>query len=207
MVTANVNIEDSQPISFFQFRKAFLYGNSSINSRDNINLNLSSSLRISKMTLFFRESWNLFLFFYFIFSFIIFFKESELLFKEINEEENKNKEEIILNLPEKKSLRALILTEIIKNLSCYMTLQCSLVCKEWLLLSRSDLVWRSHFNRDHLQIEISNRELYNNLKQNKILEIYFKLIENFDLNGDSPAFVQYWSAKEEKSLFKRKFFK
>ena len=56
-----------------------------------------------------------------------------------------------ISLPQQDGLRKTLLKEIEKNFSASETLWCSLVCKEWLSICRSDSVWEEHLKRDSLE--------------------------------------------------------
>ena len=108
-----------------------------------------------------------------------------------------------MELPQKKGLRNLILTEMFKNMSAPETLKCSLVCKEWLNITRSDLVWKSHFERDFIRLVpskyIQPPKTGQGDDENKInLRIYIferkvKILRNYKFVGESPVFIEYWN--------------
>eukprot|EP01091_Cochliopodium_minus_P006794 TRINITY_DN16773_c0_g1_i1.p1 TRINITY_DN16773_c0_g1~~TRINITY_DN16773_c0_g1_i1.p1 ORF type:complete len:581 (-),score=131.02 TRINITY_DN16773_c0_g1_i1:23-1765(-) len=78
-------------------------------------------------------------------------------------------------------LRTNIFKTIFKYLTAKETLATSLVCKEWLALSRDDSVWDSHFSRDFIHDEMSLKE------------------QTFFLNfkkDDKNLFKVYWSLKD-----------
>lgn len=68
--------------------------------------------------------------------------------KPTDEEELKGDENF--RLPLQKGLRTRIFTEVLKYLPANDTLHCALVSREWLSISRSEEVWKSHFGRDLL---------------------------------------------------------
>eukprot|EP01091_Cochliopodium_minus_P001386 TRINITY_DN1124_c0_g1_i6.p1 TRINITY_DN1124_c0_g1~~TRINITY_DN1124_c0_g1_i6.p1 ORF type:complete len:381 (-),score=100.27 TRINITY_DN1124_c0_g1_i6:4-1146(-) len=121
-------------ISYYQFRKAFLL---SLFRFETITpFTLTKSFQFSKMTLkpddIFKEH------------LINQKKKNKILVNHENRIENST----VTTLPEQRGLRMRIFMEIFKYLSASETLKMSLVCKEWLSISRSDLVWEGHFKRD-----------------------------------------------------------
>ena len=116
-----------------------------------------------------------------------------------------------MELPQKKGLRNLILTEMFKNMSAPETLKCSLVCKEWLNITRSDLVWKSHFERDfirlvpskHIQPPKTGQEEKEEIKIEKFFdesinyEKNVEILRNYKFVGESPVFIEYWNLSSQ----------
>ena len=170
--------------NYFDFRKTFLL---SLCILKKPKFDLSASLQITKMTLVkdtpykrrvIKESGkgseNKISFFSQIFSKINF----NFFFEEKIEKNLEIEQKTIF--PPQKGLRIIILSEILKYLPAKDTLNCSLVSKEWLYISRNDSIWKSHYLRD--------------FKKQK----YFQTINIFipelpPLNENLPAFLQYYN--------------
>ena len=86
------------------------------------------------------------------------------------------------SLPEQKGLRMTILKEIAKFLSPTQTLSLGLVSKEWLAVSRSDNVWKSHLERDIV--------IWRELKPSLLF------FTNHKIEG-KQSFIEYWRANDQ----------
>ena len=89
-----------------------------------------------------------------------------------------------ISLPKQDGLRKTLLKEIAKNFSASETLWCSLVCKEWLSICRSDRVWEEHLKRDSLEWR---REFPNT----------FDSVKTKFSNHKSNFFFVYWTFKSQ----------
>jgi len=87
----------------------------------------------------------------------------------------------------------IIFTEVFGYLPAKDTLTCSLVCKEWLPISRCDKIWEGHYKRDLLS---------RNKPKKLIKKTGFLDFDEFDyshekdevppLSGKHPAFLEYF---------------
>eukprot|EP01091_Cochliopodium_minus_P009456 TRINITY_DN2330_c0_g1_i1.p1 TRINITY_DN2330_c0_g1~~TRINITY_DN2330_c0_g1_i1.p1 ORF type:complete len:186 (-),score=25.21 TRINITY_DN2330_c0_g1_i1:53-610(-) len=116
-----------------------------------------------------------------------------------------------VNLPEKGGLRKSLLKMIFDKLSSKDTLKMGLVNKEWYAISRDNVVWKSHFERDYPY-------LFNEVKKDLILgtdvgrfkivdayidranEITLKdlklYLQDFSLEHYDDPFIDFWNFRD-----------
>ena len=83
----------------------------------------------------------------------------------------------------------MIVCEILKQLDSISTLSCSLVCKEWLVLARSDLIWKNHLVRDFVEMKENHKLKIGSESYEKRINF----LKNYDFNTESsPLFIEYW---------------
>ena len=89
----------------------------------------------------------------------------------------------------------MILSEAFKYMSAVETLLCSVVCKEWLTIARSDQVWKSHIIRDFIK-HVPKKETYP--PKGRIYNLNdVRYMRSYKLIGEPPVFVEYWNLLSE----------
>ena len=176
--------EITEKINFSQFRLAIVFSQRKNTTKkirtkkteEIVKLKLCASLSITKMTI----------------------SKFDFYSKKTTNEEQKSEEEIIeekliyeMKLPESKSFRTFFVTQIFKNLSSLETLKCSLVCKEWLSLARSDSIWRNHLVRDFVDM-IPSKYLDKSHDKERDYQAKVKFLKQNKIKEQSPYFIVYW---------------
>lgn len=100
----------------------------------------------------------------------------------------------------------MIFTEIFKNLDLEDVLRASMVCKEWLSISRNDVIWKNLFQKDFIEIlNVKSKKNYQKLRPRHFTfaNDYFKAIflKKYKFKGQSPIYKEYAEVyKQLKSL-------